>query len=216
MLVHRHRRKKCDRRKPTCEACERNILICVYPQNGVCDASPSQNTSAIESRTSLLKTSSSHIFTPTRGHEDRRGSLQQLRRTPTQLLSLTRPESSFLHEHYLNRTAPMLSATQTGQSPFVKVLLPMAAWSDMILQGVLALSGVHFETQMPANHLVATYEHFAQALRGLKYGLTRFVSGQTELALELLVTTLLFCFIEVLQILTIRSNDSNWRLVCQR
>ncbi|KAF4949082.1 hypothetical protein FGADI_9156 [Fusarium gaditjirri] len=66
----------------------------------------------------------------------------------------------------------------------------------MILQGVLALSGVHFETQNRASHLVATYEHLAQALRGLKYGLTRFVSGQNDLALELLVTTLLFCFIE--------------------
>ncbi|KAF5615596.1 C6 zinc finger domain protein [Fusarium tjaetaba] len=196
----RHRRKKCDQRKPTCKACERNILICVYPQNAVGDAGPSHKTTAAElqeSRTSLVKTSpSSHILSSSRGNEDRRNSLQQLRRTPNQILSLTRPESSFLHDHYLNRTARMLSATYTGQNPFVKVLLPLAAWSDMILQGVLALSGVHFESQKPANHLVATYEHLAQALRGLKYGLTRFVSGQTDLALELLVTTLLFCFIE--------------------
>jgi hypothetical protein len=92
----------------------------------------------------------------------------------------------------------MLSATPTEHSPFVKILLPIAAWSDIVLQAVLALSGVHFEAQKSANRVVATYEHFAQALRGLKYGLTKFVSGQTELAMELVVTTLLFCFIEVL------------------
>lgn len=70
----------------------------------------------------------------------------------------------------------------------------------MVLQAVLALSGVHFERHSPEKHIVATYEHFAQALRSLKYGLTRFVAGQTDLALELSVTTLLFCFIEVCQI----------------
>lgn len=91
----------------------------------------------------------------------------------------------------------MLSAAPTEHSPFVKILLPIAAWSDTVLQAVLSLSGVHYEAQHSPNRLVATYEHSAQALRGLKYGLTKFVSGQTELALELAFTTLLFCFIEV-------------------
>lgn len=67
----------------------------------------------------------------------------------------------------------------------------------MVLQAVLALSGVHFGEEKSSHHVVATYEHYAQALRSLKYGLTKFVTGQPELALELLVTTLLFCFMEV-------------------
>ncbi|OAL40444.1 hypothetical protein AYO20_00180 [Fonsecaea nubica] len=107
------------------------------------------------------------------------------------------PESKFLHDHYLHRTACALSAAQKGQSPFVNLLLPLASCSDLILQAVLSLSGVHFgEEDKSSQQAVVTYGHYAQALRGLKYGLTKFASGQTDLALELLLATLLLCFIE--------------------
>lgn len=92
----------------------------------------------------------------------------------------------------------MLSATPLDHSPFINILLPIAAWSDMVMQAVLALSGVHAAAhQVRSIHTIATYEHLAQALRGLKYGLTKFVAGNTELGLELTLTALLLCFIEV-------------------
>ena len=91
----------------------------------------------------------------------------------------------------------MLSATNGDQNPFENILLSIAASSDMVLQAVLALSGMHLSGEKSTELVVATHEHYALALRGLKYGLTKFVNGKTELALELTVTTLLFCFLEV-------------------
>lgn len=115
---------------------------------------------------------------------------------PIQLLPLQRPESKFLYEHYVCRTAHFLSVAEKDLNPFLNILLPIAGCSDLVLQAVLALSGVHLGDQA-ARYTVATYEHYAQALRAVKHGLTGFVSGQTDLALELLIATLLFCFLEV-------------------
>jgi hypothetical protein len=41
------------------------------------------------------------------------------------------------------------------------------------------------------------WSHLAQALRALKYGLTKHVTGDEEQALPLLVTTHVLCFVEV-------------------
>ncbi|KAK4173415.1 hypothetical protein QBC36DRAFT_303672 [Triangularia setosa] len=43
------------------------------------------------------------------------------------------------------------------------------------------------------------YEHCAFGLQGLKHGLTKFSTGSSQLAVEILVTTLVFCFIEVIR-----------------
>lgn len=208
LVFSRVRRKRCDRTLPTCEACKRNILICVYTESPVPGEAVTQRPLGIPKTLSsiaiFMKDPTLQIHEPSQDHENHPHLHHQLTfqklqpsRMPMQLLPLKRRESRFLYDHYLHRTALMLSATRKELNPFVNVLLPIATWSDLVLQSVLALSGMHFGEEKSTDHMVATYEHYAQALRSLKYGLTKFVSGQTELALELFTTTLIFCFMEV-------------------
>ncbi|KAK9238149.1 C6 zinc finger domain protein [Lipomyces kononenkoae] len=140
-LTCRARRKKCDKVKPKCVACDRNVLICVYPDDSHLGAEMSNFTARAYSEMSNLVKS---------------------QRTDS-----------------IHRSIPLLPLKRTESSP----------------DGV-TLSGVHYGEQKSTLHAVATYEHCAQALRSLKHGLTRFASGQTDLALELLITTLLFCLAE--------------------
>ncbi|KAK0663445.1 hypothetical protein QBC41DRAFT_26334 [Cercophora samala] len=51
----------------------------------------------------------------------------------------------------------------------------------------------------PSPYATTAYEHCALGLRGLKHRLTKLSTGDHDLALETLVTTLVFCFIEVIR-----------------
>lgn len=67
----------------------------------------------------------------------------------------------------------------------------------MVLQTLLTLSGVHAQQQGIEGYQKATWEHQAQALRAVKYGITEYVTSAPRLGLTLSICTLLFCFMEV-------------------
>ncbi|KAG4432950.1 hypothetical protein IFR05_011570 [Cadophora sp. M221] len=69
----------------------------------------------------------------------------------------------------------------------------------MVLPSLLALSGVHYCNKYPADPAVKemAWSHLAQALRALKYAVTRLVAGtDDDMALPLLVTTLMLSVVE--------------------
>ena len=71
--------------------------------------------------------------------------------------------------------------------------------SELVLPSLLAFSGVHYCNKYP-NPAVEemAWSHLAQALRALKYAVTRHVAGSDDdQALPLLVTTLMMSLIEV-------------------
>jgi len=109
-----------------------------------------------------------------------------------------------LYEHWIFCTGNALSALQGHRNAFVTELPKIALqYPDMVLQSLLALSGIHY-CNKNKNNIVQqlTYTHLAQALQAMKYGLTKHVSGEDNNALPLLVATLIFCFIE-----TVRGDD---------
>ncbi|RFU27501.1 hypothetical protein B7463_g8841, partial [Scytalidium lignicola] len=110
-----------------------------------------------------------------------------------------------LYEHWINNTANALSALQGHRNAFVTELPKIALqYPNMVLQSLLALSGIHYGNRNRNNNVIRqlTYTHLGQALQALKYGLTKHVSGAENNALPLLVTTLIFCFVE-----TVRGDD---------
>jgi hypothetical protein len=69
---------------------------------------------------------------------------------------------------------------------------------DLVLQGVLALSGAHLSSKSTDGNIKqATWTHYALDLRGVKHALTRTMSGGNVDMLYLLLTTLLLCQVEV-------------------
>ncbi|KAJ5343219.1 C6 zinc finger domain protein [Penicillium brevicompactum] len=88
------------------------------------------------------------------------------------------------------------SVKSQGPNPFVDVLVPVALQSDMVLQALLTLSGVHLLQKGSHCYDLTIWEHQAQALRSLKYGVTKFVMSEDDLAYSLSICTLIFCFIE--------------------
>ncbi|KAK0701348.1 hypothetical protein B0T21DRAFT_379021 [Apiosordaria backusii] len=71
-----------------------------------------------------------------------------------------------------------------------------SAWH---LSGIPSSAEYTLENNNASPYAATAYEHYALGLRGLKHGLTTSSSRGTKLALEILVTMLVFCFIEVIK-----------------
>lgn len=67
----------------------------------------------------------------------------------------------------------------------------------MILHALLAFSGIVFIRGSSHGIAHAVWEQYAQAVRSLKHNLTRYTSGQKDLAIQLLLGCLLLCALEV-------------------
>lgn len=115
-------------------------------------------------------------------------------------VTMTRSASRILLQHYESRTADLLCASQGRENPFISLLIPFAVTHELLLQCILALSGVHFinnSNGAPSSDIItATWTHYGLAVRGLKHGITRFAYGEQEI-LPLLMATLVLCFVEV-------------------
>ncbi|KAH8812757.1 fungal-specific transcription factor domain-containing protein [Xylogone sp. PMI_703] len=195
-LKCRTRKKKCDGRRPTCLGCERNVLLCNWPQevaDSACSLTkptrrpryqPSSPFSPSLSEGRNGDTDSSSPMSHSSSASARQHTHKPLRFICQPALGgrlLKDPNSSMLYEHWINHTANALSASR----------------------GPLALSGIYYGNKNNNNVIrQLTYTHLGQALQALKYGLTKHVSGADSNALRLLVTTLIFCFLE-----TVRGDD---------
>jgi hypothetical protein len=113
-------------------------------------------------------------------------------------LILKRPHASTLFQHYITVTARHLPVAMWMEDTFIAHILPLAHSDDLVLQGVLALSGAHLSFKSTDGDIKqATWTHYALALRGVKHALTRTMSGGDVDMLHLLLTTLLLCQVEV-------------------
>lgn len=114
---------------------------------------------------------------------------------------LKAPISSLLYEHYLHETGNAISAHRGPINSFTQLLPRLAmSYPNTVLQSLLALSGVHYSCRVSNVEVnIMTFTHLGNALRSLKHSLTAFVSTQINSdSLQLLVTTLILCFLEVI------------------
>lgn len=203
------RKKKCDGRKPACVGCERNVLLCRWsgpdPMDQARTIGPSP---ARPARDRVRGQDVVKIRSTPSPSQKRRSFNTPFPLQPSRLGTpkIQHPISLILYEHYLHHTAAALSALRGPHNAFLTELPKLAVrYPDMVLPALLALSGVHYGN-MYGNPEVRemAWSHLAQALRALKYAVTRLGDGNRtgeggggEEVLGMLVTTLVLSFIEV-------------------
>lgn len=112
-------------------------------------------------------------------------------------LTLRDSKTNILFLHYVAETVTPLCTRSENDNPFVTCVLPRAYSDSLIMSAVIALSGVHFCHKNPnAEMLYVTWQYYAQAVRGLKYELTR-LDGDEQSLVRLLFVTILLCHVEV-------------------
>lgn len=110
---------------------------------------------------------------------------------------LKQPASRRLFHHYLYRTHKVMAICQGTKNPFLRELIPMAMSNDLILNGLLAFSGIHY-ADLTGNRVdEVTWLHYGQTIQGEKFGLTLLAQGRREALVPLLVTAMLLCIVEV-------------------
>jgi len=220
-LCCRLRRKKCDERRPSCTACDRNKIICSWGPN-----SPGREESSDLGWRSRLK-SGERVTGPGKdctGYKTARISKaspsksaalsheqleQEFPRSPSPASQLRLPEmfgtatlkhpsSRILFEHYINNTSQLLCTIPGPENPFVTCVIPLARTDPMIMDCVLAISGAHLQCALSDPEIqLASSAHYALALRSFKHTLTKIVSGKVLQPVNVLLTALLLCHIEV-------------------
>jgi hypothetical protein len=124
---------------------------------------------------------------------------------PASTLILKDPISQMLFTHYKTRTSNCLSAYNDARNSFMTELPKLAfEYPNTVMQSLLAISGLQYlNGRENADVRYQTLSHRQQALATLKHGLTRLNYGleKAPTTLELLVTALVLCYVEVSHLL---------------
>jgi hypothetical protein len=226
-LCCRLRRKKCDERKPTCSGCDRNKLICSWAPSSSSPGRPSDldwrgqlGSGESVSRTgkdftaSIAAESSSNSPALFQKRLKREYSMNPSPANQLRLpemfgtASLNHPSSRILFEHYINNTSNLLCGIRGPENPFITCVIPLARTDSMIMDCVLALSGAHLGYATSSSDVqLASSTHYALALRQFKHTLTNAVSGKDLKPVNLLLTALMLCHVEVSTALLVSSYD---------
>ncbi|GAQ08648.1 hypothetical protein ALT_5969 [Aspergillus lentulus] len=186
------RRKKCDERKPTCVACARNVLLCAWGSNPPASKSHKSGGKGLKTKSQRL---ARHQSVPKNMRTD-----MALSAAPNAIHpQLAHPKTNFLYSFFYAQAAQTLSIKEGDGNPFVYILMPMAATSDIVFQAMLAFSGVIYEQQHSDALAATTWGHYAQAIRSLKHTLTLYVHNQVDRGTELVATVLLLLSLEVMK-----------------
>ena len=107
--------------------------------------------------------------------------------------------STFLLSHYFRETASFFAMTPLKDNPFVTVLLPIGYADDLLMHGMLALSGAHLSCKQPEDLgiVAATQTHYSRLINGLRVEIANLDKddfGKTERLLRVLM---IVCFYEV-------------------
>ena len=207
-LCCRKRRKKCDERKPTCLACERNFLGCIWEQS-VWEPSRlnmnNHDTTLVISHMVSVEASPGNTkistFSPATSATDRGFPIVLSRISPTKLLMSPvvlrlSQQSCLLFEYYYHRTASVMSTCQGNSNPYIAQLLPIALSNDMVLQTLLVLSGVHYIEEVSVSLVSTVWSHYGKMMKTLRYELSRYAAGSQSLGVPLTIVTLLLASIE--------------------
>ncbi|KAJ5973709.1 hypothetical protein N7481_010919, partial [Penicillium waksmanii] len=205
-LSCRRRKKKCDEVKPTCAACLRNDLRCVWPDPSL-PASGSGVGSTLQQQAAsnaipvpasnawALASSSAHHNLP-------------IATIPASLSPFSVPGSVLsgaetwrLLDHYLKDTANRLTCLQDSANPFLHTLLPVALGDELLMNTILALSGVHLMQRLPelnSDLQSLTWSSYTSALKQLRIALpAAFGQGSSvDAAWRALLVVLIFYLLE--------------------
>lgn len=180
-LSCRVRHTKCDEKRPVCNACVRNHLLCSWP-NGACESGLGETVHFAQS-----------AQLPAQKLIPRACPSRALSSWPT---LQGRPAEQRLLHYYVERSAPRLIIRDKGHNPFLSYLLPLAQHNDGLLHAILAIGASHSTFDDPAAHFSAL-SHYAVALRAVKYMITELGCGIRENALQTLLLLLTLCAFEV-------------------
>ncbi|KAJ9635016.1 hypothetical protein H2204_005971 [Knufia peltigerae] len=203
-LCCRRRRKKCDEGKPSCNACRRNFLICVWPGCAYTTVTATSSSAPDNNGTDRARWSSA-TKDDTGGCGQHAGAeavdMALLQLSPGDgiddpILTSLPPDSRILLEHYYHRTADVMSPLPKASNPYVTQLLPISCSNDLILQTLLVLSGVHYEEDVSRACQAATWAHYGRLMKSLKTELTRHVTCAESTVVPLLIATMMLSFIE--------------------
>lgn len=204
-ITCKQRKKKCDEVKPTCAACERNLLLCAWPDPTRKEQPRRRSDSARKSCPASAPIRSLRVVSPTPEYQSfQRGSRTCKQKLPENYLSpfppvlrrlLERCASRTLFEHFLLCTAPNLATTPASSNPWTSLALAYMQENETFLHSILAISSAHINSTSP-DVLYAGYVHYGLALKGLKHALTIHNNGKSEI-LPLAVTSLSLALYEV-------------------
>jgi hypothetical protein len=76
-------------------------------------------------------------------------------------------DSRLLFNHWLHRTAAVMSPLQGQANPFLTLFVPLALEHDLILHSLLTLSGLHYAEQMSVPVTSSTWSHYDLTVRKL-------------------------------------------------
>lgn len=109
------------------------------------------------------------------------------------------PQSTLLLRHYLCHTASYFAMRALEDNPFVNLLLPLGYTDDLLMHGLLALSGAHLAYKVPDSTEVAsaTRMHYWKMISGLRSELSNLEDDQLEKRERLLRVLMVACHYEV-------------------
>ena len=115
---------------------------------------------------------------------------------------LSGSETWRLLDHYLKDTANRLACLQDSANPFLHTLLPVALGDELLMNSILALSGVHLMQRLPdlnRDLQSLTWSSYTRALKQLRIALpTAFGQGNSvDAAWRALLVVLIFYLLEV-------------------
>ncbi|KAK6222028.1 hypothetical protein LQW54_001251 [Pestalotiopsis sp. IQ-011] len=68
---------------------------------------------------------------------------------------------------------------------------------ELVLNAILACSGVHLATLSDSPATAATWVHYGQAVQGQKFAFTQLVQGNPETLISATITAILLCIAEL-------------------
>lgn len=194
-LTCRLRRKKCDEDGPVCVGCKRNHLICQWP---------STTTAKVKSTAHEVIRSDSHDTVDDQGVcqdvlddaelSPRGNSLAPHMSTVPRVL---REENNRrLLDYFMTVTAKRMAGKTVPENPFLTYNIKISLDSDILQHGILAITASHLSYRDPSMTQISR-THYAVALRGVKYAMTRWQSCSVTDRISLLAGVFSLCWFEV-------------------
>ncbi|KAJ5157317.1 uncharacterized protein N7482_008417 [Penicillium canariense] len=114
----------------------------------------------------------------------------------------SRSETWRLLDHYLKDTANRLACLQDSENPFLHTILPVALNDELLMNSILALSGVHMMQRLPHLDLEMqslTWSRYTRALQQLRVALSGASNDGSNIdaAWRALLVVLIFYLLEV-------------------
>lgn len=202
----RRRKKKCDEVKPICTACSRNSLRCTWPACSLQETSvqPKSMRQQTRGQSQYGPSFDTWVLAPANAHFN-----MSTVTIPAAPSGFALPESVSsgsgtwrLLDHYLKDTANRLACLQDSQNPFLHTILPAAFNDELLMNSILALSGMHLMQRVPQLDLDVQYlasSSYTRALKQLRVALSDITRSESSIdaAWRALLVVLIFYLLEV-------------------